>query len=73
MLWIIEAHEYLQYDMDKNNSEWMTGGPQYNTYIFKKLHEDIFEGFIRNAITNRYNIMYYIQANEKQHPSEHDD
>ena len=24
--------------MDKNNSEWMTGGPWYNTSICKKLH-----------------------------------
>ena len=27
MLCIIETHEQLQYDMDKHNSEWMTGGP----------------------------------------------
>ena len=27
MLWIIKTHEQLQYDMDKNNSYWMTGGP----------------------------------------------
>ena len=27
MLWMIETHEQLQYDMDKHNSEWMTGGP----------------------------------------------
>ena len=27
MLQIIETHEQLQYDMDKHNSEWMTGGP----------------------------------------------
>ena len=23
MLWIIETHEQLQYDMDKHNSEWV--------------------------------------------------
>ena len=38
MLWIIETHKQLQYDMDKNNSERMTGGPWYNTYICKKLY-----------------------------------
>ena len=38
MLFIIEAHEQLQYDMEKHNSEWMTGGPWYNTSICKKLH-----------------------------------
>ena len=37
MLWIFETYEQLQYDMDKNNSEWMTGCPWYNTSIFKKL------------------------------------
>ena len=26
MLWIIETHEQLKYNMEKNNSEWMTGG-----------------------------------------------
>ena len=32
MLWIIKTHEQLKYDMEKNNSEWMIGGPWYNTY-----------------------------------------
>ena len=36
MLWIIENHEKLQYDMDKQNSDWMTGGPWYNTCICRK-------------------------------------
>ena len=35
MLWIIENNEQLQYDMDEHNSDWMTGGPWYNTYISK--------------------------------------
>ena len=35
MLQIIETHEHLQYDMDKHNSEWMSGGPWYNTSICK--------------------------------------
>ena len=35
MLCIIETLEQLQYDMDKYNSYWMTGGPWYNTYICK--------------------------------------
>ena len=62
MLWIIETHEQLQYDMDKHNSEWMTGGPWYNTSICKKLHGKLFEGFIINARTDRYNIMCSIDA-----------
>ena len=66
MLWIIEIHEQLQYDMDKQNSEWMTCGPWYNTYIYKNLHGKVFEEFIRNARTDRYNIMCSIGAHEKK-------
>ena len=46
--------------MDKQNSEWMTGGLWHNTYICKKLHENLFEMFIRNARTDRYNIVFYL-------------
>ena len=65
MLWIIEKHEKLQYDMDKDISEWMTGGTWYNISICKKLHGNVFEGFIRNERTDRYNIMCAIGAHEK--------
>ena len=51
--------------MDKHNSYWMTGGPWYNTYICKKIHGNIFEGFIINARTKTYNIMCSIDAQEK--------
>ena len=27
ILWMIENHEQLQYDMEIQNSDWMTGGP----------------------------------------------
>ena len=27
ILWIIETNEQLQYDVDKNNSDWMIGVP----------------------------------------------
>ena len=46
----------------------MTGGPWYNTSICKKLHGKVFEGFIRNARTDRYSIMCSIEAHEKEHP-----
>ena len=32
MSWIIETNKQLEYDMDKNNPYWVTGGPWYNTY-----------------------------------------
>ena len=51
--------------MDKHNSDWMTGDPCYNTYICKKIHGKVFEEFIRNAITDRFNIMCSIDTHEK--------
>ena len=50
--------------MDILNSDWLTDGPWYNTSICKKLHGRLFEGFIINAITDRYNIMCSIDAYE---------
>ena len=55
--------------MDKHNSEWMTVGTWYNTYICKKHHGKVFEVFIRNARTDGYNITCSIDAHEKEHPS----
>ena len=51
----------------------MTGGPWYNTSICKKLHGKVSEGFIRNARTDRYNIMCSIDAHEKEHSWSCDD
>ena len=46
-------HKYLQYDIYIQNSDWITGGPWYNTYICNKLNGKLYEGFIINAITDR--------------------
>ena len=35
---MIENNEDLKYDMELQNSDWMTGGTWYNTSICKKLH-----------------------------------
>ena len=51
----------------------MIGGPWYNTSICEKLHGNVFEGFIRNARTDRYNIMCSIDAHEKENQSYCDD
>ena len=55
--------------MYKHNSDCITGGTWYNTSICKKLHGKLFEEFIRNVRTERYNLMCSIDANEKNNPS----
>ena len=44
----------------------MTGGPWYNTSICKRLHGKLFEGFIINARTDRYNKVCSIDAYERE-------
>ena len=68
MIWIIENNEDSKYDMKIQNSYWMKGDPWYNTSICKKLHEKIFEAFIINARTDRYNIKYSIHEYKKIAP-----
>ena len=65
MLWVIENHEQLKYDMDIQDLDWLTGVTWYNTSICNKSHGKYFEGFIINARTDRYHIMCYIDAYEK--------
>ena len=48
MSWIIETHEQLKHDTEKNYPNCMTGGPWYNTSICKKINGTLFEYFIRN-------------------------
>ena len=43
----------------------MIGGPWYNTSICKKLHGNVFYGFIKNARTDIFNIMCSIDEYEK--------
>ena len=65
MSWIVEANKHLEYDMEKHNSYWITGSPWHNTFICKKLHGKVFEAFIRNARTDRYNLVCSIDAHEE--------
>ena len=46
MIWIIENNEYLKYDMDIQNSDWLTGGPWYNASICNKLHGNYLRGLL---------------------------
>ena len=39
MSWIIETHEELKYNIYEHNQYWITGGPWYNTYIYKNYME----------------------------------
>ena len=60
--------------MDKNDhQDWLNKGPWYNTSICLKLHGSVFEYFITQAITDRYNLMCSLVAHDKIRPAYEDD
>ena len=54
---------------EKNRPDWFNTGTWYNTVICSKLYVKLFEDFIINAGTDRYNLMCSIIAHDKQQPS----
>ena len=73
MSWIICSNEELLYGMDKiNHPNWLNKGPWYNICIYLRFHGSLFEDFITHARTNRYNILCYLVAHDKEKPSYED-
>ena len=42
---------------ETNHQDWLNKGPWYNTSICSKLHGSMFDNFITQARTYRYNLM----------------
>ena len=51
----------------------MNKGPWYNKFICLKFHGSMFEYFITQARTDRYNILCYLVAHDKMQPDYKDD
>ena len=67
---IIFSKNEMLYEIEENNHpDWFNKGPCYNTTICSKLHGKVFENFIKNARTGRYNIMCSMIALDKQQPT----
>ena len=56
----------MKYEIKEKVPDWLNKVPWYNTEICSKLHGTVFEDFIRNDITDRYNLMCYITAHNMQ-------
>ena len=59
MSWMIGSKKEMDYDNFTNtdNVGWFETGLWHNKNICSKLYGTAFEGFIKQAITDRYNIM----------------
>ena len=66
MSWVISSNQEMEYEMDENNhQDWLNKGPWYNTSICSKLHGSMFEDFITQARTDRYNLMCCLVAYDR--------
>ena len=66
MLWIICSNEEMKYKIDKiNHKNWLNKVPWYNTAIYSRLYVSLFEEFITHARNDRYNLLCYLVAHDK--------
>ena len=66
MSWIISSNDETKYEIDERNHQyWLNKGPWYNKDICSRLHGSLFEDFIRNARTVRYNPMCSLVSHDK--------
>ena len=66
MSWKILSNNEMLYEIEENyHPGWFNKVTWYNTAICYKLHGKVFEDFIKNEITDRYNIICYIIAHDK--------
>ena len=66
MSWIIYSTKEMFYEIDEiNHPSWLNKGQWYNTTICLKLYGKLIEIFIRYTITDRYHLMCYIFAHDK--------
>ena len=65
----------MDYDNFSNheNVGWFETGPWHNKNICSKLYGTTFEGFIKHARTDRYNIMCSLVAHDRLQDNEQDD
>ena len=55
----------MKYDIKENNPYWLNKGPWYNTEVWSKLQVTVFENYIRNNRTYRYNLMCCITEHDR--------
>ena len=71
--WIISSNNQIKYEIEKEKPNLLNKVPWYNTAICSKFLGTVFEYFIINARTDRYNLICYITANDRQQPIYVDD
>ena len=68
MLRIISSNNEMKYEIyESNHQDWLNKGPWYNTDICSRLHGSLFGYFITHARTDRYNIICYLVAHDKNY------
>ena len=75
MSWMISSKKEMDYDnfTNRKNLGWFETGPWHNKNICSKLYGTTFEGFIKQARTDIYNIMCSLVDHDRMQDNEQDD
>ena len=75
MSWMISSKKDMDYEnfSNRDNVDWFDKGPWHNKSICSKLYGTTFEGFIKQARTDRYNIMWSLVAHDRLQDNDQDD
>ena len=65
---IVENYKNLNFDSQELCTSWLSEGTLYNPKICLYLHGYSFKTFFKAGRKDRYDIMYDIDAYNKQHP-----
>ena len=64
--WIICSNREMKYKIDEiNHPDWLNRDPWYKPAIYSRFHGSLFEYFITHERIDRYNIMCYLVAHDK--------
>ena len=67
--WIVQSNKNTIFVFQKHCTSWIINGPWYNTKIFSRLYDSVFENYFTTAKHNKYNLMYSIEVHEKNRKS----
>ena len=65
LFWIIRSNKNLNFDFQNHYLSWILNAKWYNTAIFSRLHDLVFEDYFTTYKREKYNITCSIEAYKK--------
>ena len=70
--WLTESKYQVKFNIEENFPNWIQNKTWYNTRICSHLSGSYFEEFFNTTQQDRYDLMCYVDAYDKLHPTCYD-